>query len=63
MNWIVENWHAIVAIIIGVYEVIARIIPTVGDVSVLGKIIMFLKWISDNLNNFKKWKKNQPYLP
>lgn len=54
MNWIVENWHTVIAIIIGVYEVIARIIPTVGDVSVLGKIIMFLKWISDNLNNFKK---------
>jgi len=54
MNWIVENWHAVVAIIIGVYEVIARIIPTVGDISILGKIIMFLKWISDNLNNFKK---------
>ncbi len=54
MNWILENWHAVIAIIIGVYEVIARIIPTVGDITILGKIVALLKWLSDNLNNFKK---------
>jgi len=54
MELLINNWHAVIAIIIGVYEVIARIIPTVGDITILGKIIMFLKWISDNLNNFKK---------
>jgi len=54
MNWIIENWQAIVGIVIGVYEVIARLIPTVGDITIIGKIIAFLKWISDNLNNIKK---------
>ena len=54
MEWLSTNWHTLVAIIIGIYEVIARIIPTVGDISILGKIIALLKWISDNLNNFKK---------
>lgn len=54
MDWITQNWHTLVAIIIGIYEVIARIIPTIGDISILGKIIALLKWISDNLNNFKK---------
>lgn len=54
MEWIGTNWQTIVAIIIGIYEVIARIIPTVGDISILGKIIALLKWFSDNLNNFKK---------
>lgn len=54
MIWITENWHAIIAIIIGVYEVVSRVIPTVGDISLLGKVIALLKWISDNMNNFKK---------
>lgn len=54
MNWLIENWQLIVAIIIGVYEVIARLIPTVGDWSILSKIIALLRWISDGLNNRKK---------
>jgi len=54
MNWIIENWQAVIGIVIGVYEVIARLIPTVGDITIIGKIIAFLKWISDNLNNVKK---------
>lgn len=54
MSWIIENWQAVIGIVIGVYEVIARLIPTVGDITIIGKIIAFLKWISDNLNNVKK---------
>lgn len=54
MDWLIQNWQIIVAVIIGVYEVIARIIPTVNDWTVLGKIILFLRWLSDNLNNLKK---------
>ena len=53
IDWIVANWHTLVAVIIGVYEVIARLIPTVGDITILGKIIAFLKWVSDSLNNKK----------
>jgi hypothetical protein len=55
-DWITENWKLIVTLIIGVYEVLARIIPTVGEWSILAKIILFLKWISDSLNNRKKQK-------
>ena len=54
MNWIIENWQIIVAVIIGIYEVIARVIPTVADWTILGKIIALLRWLSDNLNNLKK---------
>lgn len=43
----------IVLAIIGIYEVIARLIPTVADWSILGNIIRFLKMISDYLNNVK----------
>jgi len=54
IDWITTNWHAVIAIIVGIYEVIVRLIPTVGDITIIGKIIAFLKWISDNLNNRKK---------
>jgi len=54
IDWITTNWHLLVSIVLGLYEVIVRIIPTVGDITILGKIIAFLKWISDNLNRTKK---------
>jgi hypothetical protein len=54
MNWITENWQIIVALVIGIYEVVARLIPTVSDITILGKIIALLKWISDSVNNTKK---------
>jgi len=54
IQWLTENWKLIASLIIGVYEVLARLIPTVADWSILGKIITFLKWISDSLNNRKK---------
>jgi hypothetical protein len=40
--------------VIGVYEVLARLIPSVADWTILGNIFKFLKWISDYLNNLKK---------
>jgi hypothetical protein len=54
MNWLVEHYQIILAIIIGVYEVIARVIPTVGDITIIGKIIALLRWLSDSTNRFKK---------
>lgn len=54
MEWLTNNWQIIVAVIIGVYEVIARVIPTISDWTILGKIIALLRWLSDNLNNLKK---------
>ncbi len=54
MTWLIENWQIVLAIVLGIYEVLARVIPTVGTWSILGKIIALLKWISDNLDNRKK---------
>jgi hypothetical protein len=54
LSWFTENWHVIIAAVVGIYEVIARIIPTVTDITIIGKIIALLKWLTDNLNNFKK---------
>jgi hypothetical protein len=36
--------------VLGIYEVIVRLIPSVGDYSVVSWIIKFLKKISDTLN-------------
>jgi len=50
MQWFTENWQLIIAIIIGIYEVLARLIPTVGSISLLAVIIDLLKWLSDRLD-------------
>ena len=51
-------WHSIlpvvVAILAGVYEVIVRVIPSVGNYSWIAKILDILVWISDFLNRKKK---------
>jgi len=54
MTWIVENWHLIVALILGFYEVLVRIVPTVGSWSILAWIIRLLQWISDGLDRKRK---------
>jgi len=46
--------QTVILIVIGVYEVVSRIVPTVGDWTIGGNIIRFLKVISDFLNNTKK---------
>jgi hypothetical protein len=48
------TWPSIVAIIAGLYEVIVRVIPTVTNYSLIGKVINILVWISDFLNRKKK---------
>jgi len=50
------TWHTLVLIIAGIYEVLARLIPTIKDISILGKIIEILLWISNFLNVKKKKK-------
>lgn len=44
----------VVAILAGVYEVIVRVIPSVGNLSWIAKILDILVWISDFLNRKKK---------
>ena len=43
----------ILALIVGFYEVIVRLVPTVGQWGLIGKIIDILKWLSDFLNRKK----------
>lgn len=43
----------ILAMIVGFWEVIIRIIPTVGQWGVVGKIIEILAWLSNFLNRKK----------
>jgi hypothetical protein len=37
--------------VLGVYEVVVRLVPSVGDYSVVSWIIKALKKVSDTLNN------------
>jgi hypothetical protein len=49
-----NNWQLIIALIVGLYEVVVRLIPTVGSKSLLKIIIDLLKWLSDHLDLKKK---------
>lgn len=44
----------IISIIVGVYEVFVRFVPTVSDWSVLGTIMRILLYISNALNSKKE---------
>lgn len=46
-------WSFVLALVLALYEIIIRLVPTVGNYSFVHTIIRFLKWISDNLNNKK----------
>jgi hypothetical protein len=54
MSWFLAHWHVIAALIIGIYETLVRVIPTIGSYSLVAKIIDILKWLSDNLDKKKK---------
>jgi len=44
----------ILAFLVGIYEVVARLIPTIKNYSLIAKIINILVWVSDFLNRKKK---------
>lgn len=46
----------IVALLAGIWEVIGRLVPSVGQITIIGKIIEILVWISNFLNRKKKNK-------
>lgn len=54
LQFFLTHWHVIVAIILGLYEVIVRIIPTVGNISLLNIVIQLLTWLNTHLNVTKK---------
>ena len=47
------TWQLAVALLAGIYEVVIRVIPTVANYSLLGKIIDLLKWLSEFFNRKK----------
>ena len=47
------SWQLIVALLAGIYEVVARLIPTVKNYSLIAKIIEILLWISERFNRKK----------
>jgi hypothetical protein len=51
--WIIAHWHIGAAVILGIYEVLVRLLPTVSNWSLLALIIKILKAISDAANNKK----------
>lgn len=49
LDSIIEKAALIIPAILGIYEIIARLIPTVKDVSLLNNIIKALQWIVDKI--------------
>lgn len=43
----------VLTLIVGIYEVLVRAIPSIGDYSILAKIINIIKIVSDYLNKRK----------
>lgn len=43
----------IIALLAGIWEVVGRIIPSIGQITVIGKVIEILSWISNFLNRKK----------
>lgn len=50
-------WATVVPILIGIYEVVKRIIPSVADHTIIGKVLDILTWLSDFFNRGVKMKK------
>lgn len=47
------TFPVIMALVAGIWEVVGRIIPSVGQITVIGKVIEILSWISNFLNRKK----------
>jgi hypothetical protein len=47
----IEIIKLVIAIILALYEVVIRLIPTEGKWSIVHKVIEFIKWISEKLDN------------
>lgn len=44
----------IAALVAGIWEVVGRIVPSLGQITVIGKLIEILSWISNFLNHKKR---------
>lgn len=57
LDFLKDHWKLIITVIVSIYEVLVRLIPTVANISIIHIIIEFLKWLSDTLNIKKNVKK------
>jgi hypothetical protein len=57
---IIANAALIIPALLGIYEILARLIPTLKDISVVNKIVEALQWVLDKLipNKVKDAPKN-----
>jgi hypothetical protein len=54
LQFLLAHWHIAISLIVGLYELVVRLMPTVGNYSLLKIIVDLLKWLSDHLNVTKK---------
>ena len=53
-NLIPASWWGVVGMLIGGYEIIVRIYPTLKNYSIVHKAIEILQYLSKSANNIKK---------
>ena len=52
------TWALAIAIVTGIYEVVAKLVPTTKVITIIGKLIQFLDWLYNNvLDRGNKTKK------
>jgi hypothetical protein len=49
-----KHWQVIAALIIGLYEVVVRLFPSLASISIIKFIVDLLKWLSDKAQAKKK---------
>jgi hypothetical protein len=47
-NWLADHWAAVIIFLLGLYELVARLVPTVKNISVLSLIMKILASIVPN---------------
>lgn len=52
-DWVAANWGKIVLLLAGIWEVVVRIWPTAADLSIVNKLLAFLKWVADWVPNLR----------
>lgn len=52
-NWLTENWESIIAIVVGIYEIIVRYFPTAKNYSLLTIVMRIIQAFIPNYNKQK----------
>jgi hypothetical protein len=49
LDTIIEKLGLIIPVVLGIYELIARLVPTLKDVTIVNNVVKVLQWILDKL--------------